>query len=149
MTALTLPDEKEPGKPAATPPEPGDPATDPQIDPQIDPKIEKLTREIIERVADKWTMLVIEALATHGILRFMQIGERVDGISLKMLTRTLRQLEHDGLVVRTVHPVIPPHVDYELTHLGLSLSEAFCGVWIWAETHHEEIERARKAFPMR
>ncbi len=73
-------------------------------------------------------------------------GELVGGVSQKMLTKTVRQMERDGLVTRTVHPVIPPRVEYELTALGRSLGEAFCGVWIWAEVHGEEIERAREAF---
>jgi DNA-binding HxlR family transcriptional regulator len=112
----------------------------------IDPKVEALVREIIERVADKWTMLVLEVLEEHGVVRFTRLGELVGGISQKMLTKTVRQMERDGLVKRTVHPVIPPRVEYELTELGHSLGEAFCGVWIWAEKHGGEIERARKAF---
>ncbi|MFT4113160.1 winged helix-turn-helix transcriptional regulator [Silvibacterium sp.] len=124
--------------------EPGQP-----IPEEIDPKIERLVREIIERIADKWTMIVLEVLEEHGVVRFTRIGELVGDISQKMLTKTLRQMEHDGLVLRTVHPVIPPHVDYQLTPLGHSLGAAFCGVWIWAEQHYEEIERARKAFPIR
>ncbi|NYF90798.1 helix-turn-helix domain-containing protein [Tunturiibacter empetritectus] len=111
-----------------------------------DPKVEALVREIIARVADKWTMLVLEVLEEHGVVRFTRLGERVGGVSQKMLTKTVRQMERDGLVRRTVHPVIPPRVEYELTALGSSLSEAFCGVWVWAETHGEEIERARVAF---
>jgi DNA-binding HxlR family transcriptional regulator len=63
-----------------------------------------------------------------------------------MLTKTVRQMERDGLVTRTVHPVIPPRVEYELTALGHSLGEAFCGVWIWAAQHGGEIERARAKF---
>ena len=113
---------------------------------QVDPVIEALVEDIIARVADKWTMLILEALEDHGTLRFTQIGRIVGGISQKMLTKTLRQMECDGLVRRTVHPVIPPHVDYSLTHLGKTLGSAFCGVWIWAETHHADIEKARKAF---
>lgn len=113
---------------------------------QTDPMIEALVQDIIARVADKWTMLILEALEEHGKLRFTQIGRIVGDISQKMLTKTLRQMECDGLVKRTVHPVIPPHVDYSLTHLGKTLGSAFCGVWIWAETHHAEIEKARKAF---
>jgi DNA-binding HxlR family transcriptional regulator len=112
----------------------------------IDPKIEALVREIIERVADKWTMLVLEVLEEHGVVRFTRIGELVGGISQKMLTKTLRQMEHDGLVRRTVHPVIPPRVEYELTKLGSSLNMALCGVWIWAEKHHDDVVRARQAF---
>ena len=111
-----------------------------------DPKLEALVREIIERVADKWTMLVLEILTEHGELRFTRIAEQLEGISQKMLTKTVRQMERDGLVTRTVHPVIPPRVEYELTELGRSLGEAFCGVWIWAERHGEEIARAREAF---
>jgi DNA-binding HxlR family transcriptional regulator len=74
------------------------------------------------------------------------LGELIGGVSQKMLTKTLRQMEADGLVVRTVFPVIPPRVEYELTELGLGLGEAFCGVWIWAERHREAIQRSRKAF---
>ncbi len=111
-----------------------------------DPAIEGLVQDIIAKVADKWTMLILEALEENGTLRFTQIGKVVGDISQKMLTKTLRQMECDGLVKRTVHPVIPPHVDYSLTHLGKTLGSAFCGVWIWAETHHAEIEKAREAF---
>lgn len=111
-----------------------------------DPKLDALVREIIERVADKWTMLVLEVLEEHGVVRFTRLGELVGGVSQKMLTKTVRQMERDGLVTRTVHPVIPPRVEYELTDLGRSLGEAFCGVWIWAERHGEEIERARSEF---
>jgi DNA-binding HxlR family transcriptional regulator len=113
---------------------------------EMDPKVEALVREIIARVADKWTMLVLEVLEEHGVVRFTRLGELVGGVSQKMLTKTVRQMEKDGLVTRTVHPVIPPRVEYELTGLGRSLSEAFCGVWVWAEEHGAEIERAREAF---
>jgi DNA-binding HxlR family transcriptional regulator len=117
------------------------------IDPaRTDPKIEKLVREIIERVADKWTMLILEVLEEHGTMRFTRLGRLVPGISQKMLTKTVRQMESDGLVKRTIYPVIPPRVEYELTTLGCSLGAAFCGVWIWAEAHHDEITRARRAF---
>src|SRR5271170_5970174 len=111
-----------------------------------DPAIEALVSEIIERVADKWTMLVLEVLDEHGVVRFTRLGELVGGISQKMLTKTVRQMERDGLVTRTVHPIIPPRVESELTELGRSLGEAFCGVWVWAEKHGEEIERARVTF---
>ena len=117
--------------------------------PVTDLKLDALVREIIERVADKWTMLVLEVLEEHGVVRFTQLGRLVGGISQKMLTQTVRQMERDGLVTRTVHPVIPPRVEYELTELGRSLGEAFCGVWIWAEAHGEEIERARRRFEVR
>lgn len=63
-----------------------------------------------------------------------------------MLTQTLRAMKRDGLVTRTVHPVVPPHVDYELTGLGFTLSAAFCGVWVWASENHEQVGAARHAF---
>ncbi|MEH6691157.1 MAG: helix-turn-helix domain-containing protein [Pseudorhizobium pelagicum] len=116
---------------------------------EIDPAIEALVRGIIGQVADKWTMLILEVLEEQGTLRFTEVGRYVGGISQKMLTKTLRDMERDGLVSRTVHPVIPPHVDYTLTDLGHSLGEAFCGVWIWAEKHHATIEAARAAFAAR
>ena len=115
----------------------------------VDPKVEALVEEIIGRVADKWTMLVLEALEEHGTVRFTQLGRLVGGISQKMLTQTVRQMERDGLVTRKVYPVIPPRVEYALTPLGSGLSEAFCGVWIWVERHWDEIARARKEFAAR
>jgi DNA-binding HxlR family transcriptional regulator len=113
---------------------------------QSDPELDALVREIIGRVADKWTMLVLEALEEHGRTRFTWLSEFIGGVSQKMLTKTLRQMEADGLVSRTVYPVIPPRVEYQLTALGHSLGEAFCGVWIWAERHRGAIEKARTRF---
>jgi DNA-binding HxlR family transcriptional regulator len=114
-----------------------------------DPRVEALVNEVIGRVADKWTMLILEVLAEHGETRFTRVGELVGGISQKMLTQTLRQMERDGLVTRTVHPVIPPKVEYRLTDLGVTLAEAFCGVWTWAEANIDRIEAARAAFDAR
>jgi len=118
----------------------------PQAYPEVDPRVEALVNEVIGRVADKWTMIVLDVLAENGELRFTRVGELSGGISQKMLTQTLRQMERDGLVVRTVHPVIPPKVEYRLTDLGFSLAEAFCGVWTWAEANLERIEASRAAF---
>jgi DNA-binding HxlR family transcriptional regulator len=118
----------------------------PKPEPQPNPEVDALVREIIGRIADRWTMLVLEALAEHGESRFTRIGEYVGDVSQKMLTKTLRQMERDGLVIRTVHPVIPPRVEYKLTRLGESLGEAFCGVWIWADKHYNEVAAARKSF---
>jgi len=115
----------------------------------LDPRVEALVTELIGRVADKWTMLILEVLEEQGELRFTRIGEFVPGISQKMLTQTLRQMERDGLVLRTVHPVVPPKVEYRLTPLGNTLSEAFCGVWGWAAKYLTEIEAARIAFDKR
>jgi DNA-binding HxlR family transcriptional regulator len=116
---------------------------------QADPRVEALVNDLIGAVADKWTMLILEALHEKTELRFTQIGREIPGISQKMLTQTLRQMERNGLVLRTIHPVIPPKVEYRLTGLGLSLGEAFCGVWKWAEANLAEIEHARTAFDRR
>jgi DNA-binding HxlR family transcriptional regulator len=115
----------------------------------LDPRLNTLVMDLIGRVADKWTMAVLDALDEAGTLRFTRLAEAVPGISQKMLTQTLRQMERDGLVVRTVHPVVPPHVDYHLTDLGKTLGEAFCGVWCWAEENQARIEAARAAFDAR
>ncbi len=115
----------------------------------LDPRVEALVNQVIGRVADKWTMLILEALEEHGTVRFTQLGRHVPGISQKMLTQTLRQMERDGLVTRTVYAVVPPRVDYRLTGLGHSLGEAFCGVWTWAEQNLDAIEEARQSFDSR
>jgi len=122
---------------ASTPPE------------NLDPRIEALVNELIGRVADRWTMQILEVLAEKGTLRFTRLGELVSGISQKMLTQTLRQMERDGLVTRTIHPVVPPKVEYQLTVLGLSLGAAFCGVWVWAADNLAQVEQARRAFDRR
>lgn len=113
---------------------------------QVDPRIEALVTALIGRVADKWTMLVLEILAEKGTLRFTQLARELGNISQKMLTQTLRAMERDGLVERTVHPVVPPKVEYKLTPLGLSLGAAFCGVWIWAAQNLDAVEQARNTF---
>lgn len=112
----------------------------------LDPRIEALVNDLIGRVADKWTMLILEVLAEKGELRFTRLSESVEGISQKMLTQTLRQMERDGLVTRTVHPVVPPKVEYKLTPLGMSLGAAFCGVWVWAAENLTRVEQARREF---
>tara|TARA_X000000950_G_scaffold243510_2_gene298877 strand:+ start:223011 stop:223409 length:399 start_codon:yes stop_codon:yes gene_type:complete len=117
--------------------------------PNPDPELDRLVTEIIGRVADKWTMLLIEILTEKGECRFGELGRACEGISQKMLTQTLRAMERDGLVTRTVFPVVPPKVVYELTELGLGLSKAFCSVWIWAEENREAITRARSDYETR
>lgn len=114
-----------------------------------DPAVEALVTAIIGQVADKWTLLILEALTEGGVMRFGAIGRAVGDISQKMLTKTLRDMERMGLVSRTVHPVVPPHVDYALTDLGRSLGAAFCGVWLWAAENRERVEAARAAFDAR
>jgi DNA-binding HxlR family transcriptional regulator len=112
----------------------------------IDPQVELLVKELIGRVADRWTMMVLEVLAEHGKMRFGRLRDAVGTVSQKMLTQTLRTMERDGLLTRTIHPVVPPHVDYELTGLGFTLSAAFCGVWVWASENHKSVEQSRKNY---
>jgi DNA-binding HxlR family transcriptional regulator len=108
------------------------------------PEIDTVVMEVIGRVADKWTMCVLEVLSQHGVLRFTRVGELVGGISQRMLTKTLRQMEEDGFVTRTVYPEVPPRVEYSLTELGHSLCAAFCGVWLWAEKHYPQLQSLPK-----
>jgi DNA-binding HxlR family transcriptional regulator len=115
----------------------------------LDPRIASLVTDLIGRVADKWTMLILDVLTETSPLRFTRLGELVEGISQKMLTQTLRAMERDGLVVRTVYPVVPPKVEYKLTDLGITLGAAFCGVWVWAADNLEAVEKARGDFDTR
>lgn len=103
------------------------------------------TRQVLNRIGDRWTLLVLTAL-TGDTLRFSQVRNRVQGITQKMLTQTLRGLERDGLVHRTVFPVIPPHVEYRLTPLGESLAERIASLREWAYASMDEISRARIEF---
>jgi DNA-binding HxlR family transcriptional regulator len=103
------------------------------------------TREILNRVGDKWSVLVVVLLG-QGTQRFNELKRAVEGISQRMLTATLRGLERDGLVKRTVHPTNPPQVEYELTALGRSLLEPVSTLAMWAQGHRAEVQRARDAF---
>ena len=102
-------------------------------------------RQILDRIADKWSLLVI-ALLDQRTLRFNELRREIDGISQRMLTVTLRQLERDGLVRRTVYPVVPPRVDYELTPLGRTLHDTIQAFVVWTETHQNEIAAARSRY---
>jgi DNA-binding HxlR family transcriptional regulator len=110
------------------------------------PEKEAFLREILTRVADRWTLLVLECLDVNGEMRFTRLQESVGEVSQKMLTKTLRQLERDGLVTRNVHASVPPRVDYKLTSLGESLSESVCGLWMWADQNLQIVAQARREF---
>ena len=105
-------------------------------------------RQILDRIADKWSLLVI-ALLDQRSLRFSELRRKIDGISQRMLTRTLRHLERDGLVSRTVYPAVPPRVDYALTPLGVTLHDTIQTLVNWTETHQREIALARAAYDAR
>jgi DNA-binding HxlR family transcriptional regulator len=102
-------------------------------------------RDLLDRLANKWSLLVVELLG-EGTRRFTELRREIDGISQRMLTRTLRQLERDGLVHRTVYPVVPPRVDYELTPLGATLLDTIAPLVAWARAHRDEIAAARAAY---
>jgi DNA-binding HxlR family transcriptional regulator len=105
-------------------------------------------RDLLDRLADKWSLLVVELLGGRG-RRFSELRREIDGISQRMLTLTLRNLERDGLVLRTVHAVVPPRVDYELTPLGLSLLEMIQPLVAWTRIHRDEIAVARASYDRR
>jgi DNA-binding HxlR family transcriptional regulator len=105
-------------------------------------------RQILDRIADKWSLLAI-ALLDRRTLRFTELSREIDGISQRMLTKTLRHLERDGLVRRTVHPVVPPRVDYELTPLGVTLHATIQALVTWTEEHQEAIAAARSGYDAR
>lgn len=105
-------------------------------------------RDILDRLGDKWTVVVIYQL-NGGPRRFTEILHEIPGISQRMLTVTLRNLERDGLVSRTVHPVIPPRVDYELTPRGRTLLETVCALMAWSLTNMDGIEQSRKEYDAR
>jgi DNA-binding HxlR family transcriptional regulator len=101
--------------------------------------------EVLQRIGDKWTVLVVGELG-GGSRRFNEIRRSLGSISQRMLTLTLRGLERDGLVTRTVHPTVPPRVDYELTRLGRSLLEPVNGLGLWARQNQPAIQAARDKF---
>jgi DNA-binding HxlR family transcriptional regulator len=103
------------------------------------------TRQVLDRIADKWTMLVIVALQ-DGTLRFSELRRHVDGITQKMLTQTLRALERDGMVEREVIPTVPVTVRYTLTPLGHSLADAVSVIRAWAYANMDAIDAARDAY---
>ena len=107
-----------------------------------------LSRHVLKLIADQWTPLVIYALE-DGTMRFGQLLKRIDGISKKMLTQTLRAMERNGLVQRVVYPVVPPVVEYSLTPLGQTLVEAANALRVWAYAHLQEVADARTTYDQR
>lgn len=103
-------------------------------------------RDVLDRLGDRWSLLVLRELELGGTVRFSVLRKRIDDISQRMLAQTLRRLEHDGLVSRTVYPSIPPRVDYALTPLGTSFLVPLSGLVAWAERNHEAVRAARQAY---
>jgi DNA-binding HxlR family transcriptional regulator len=119
------------------------------------------SRQLLARISDKWVALILAALGSDGprpgedrvgearSMRYSELSRRLAGVSQKMLTQTLRSLERDGLVTRTVTPTVPVTVSYELTDLGLSLQRVMLAVKMWAEAHMDEVLANRKEYDNR
>ncbi|MGH3379695.1 MAG: winged helix-turn-helix transcriptional regulator, partial [Actinoallomurus sp.] len=117
------------------------------------------SRQLLDRISDKWVALILAALGSDGphqpgadrageprSMRYSELSRRLAGVSQKMLTQTLRSLERDGLVTRTVTPTVPVTVRYELTDLGLSLHHVMRGIKVWAEAHMDEVLANREEY---
>ena len=133
--------EREPCEVASDPAETGEPG------PAGEPSSCR-AREVLQRVGDKWSVYVIDLLG-QGTMRFTELHRGVNGITARMLTVTLRGLERDGIVTRTIHPVIPPRVEYALTAMGRTLLDTIGQLVAWADSHLEEIDAARAAYDAR
>lgn len=101
--------------------------------------------DILNRIGDKWSVMIVGYLA-RKTMRFNELRHAIGGISQRMLTLTLRNLERDGLVTRTVYPEIPPRVEYKLTELGRTLTEPLDALWNWAGAHQNEVQTARASY---
>ncbi|TDH21382.1 transcriptional regulator [Segetibacter sp. 3557_3] len=106
-------------------------------------------KDILANYGDKWSMYTVLLLGQYGKMRFKELKSGIHGISQRMLTVTLRTLEEDGIVIRTIYPEIPPKVEYELSHLGYSLMQRIVELASWADEHLPEILRARKKYQRR
>ena len=102
--------------------------------------------DVLNRIGDKWSVMVVGMLGRMGTLRFNELKRMINGVSQRMLTLTLRNLERDGLVTRTIYPEVPPRVEYSLTELGKTLQGPISGLWDWSAEHHGAIVDARAVY---
>jgi DNA-binding HxlR family transcriptional regulator len=105
--------------------------------------------DVLNRIGDKWSVMVVGMLGRNGTLRFNELKRMINGVSQRMLTLTLRNLERDGLVTRTIYPEVPPRVEYSLTELGKTLQVPIAGLWDWSSEHHASIMEARAIYDAR
>lgn len=108
------------------------------------PEDSSFIREVLDRIGDKWTVLVVSTLHA-GSLRYSDLHASIPGISQRLLTQTLKHLERDGLLIRTAYAEVPPRVEYQLTDLGRTLLDAVAAMAAWAAVHHSEIASNRAA----
>ncbi|MDR6513758.1 winged helix-turn-helix transcriptional regulator [Chryseobacterium camelliae] len=107
---------------------------------------DQLKHDILNHVGNKWSLFVIHALGIDGKMRFTNLENHIKGISQRMLTKCLRELERDGLILRTVHPEVPPKVEYELTSLGRGLLVQVTPLWLWIAGNSNELNLARENY---
>jgi len=105
--------------------------------------------DVLNRIGDKWSVMVVGILSRHGTIRFNELKRSINGVSQRMLTLTLRNLERDGLVTRTIYPEVPPRVEYSLTRLGKTLTGPIDALWDWSAEHHGAIIDARVIYDNR
>lgn len=105
--------------------------------------------DVLNRIGDKWSVMVVGILGNHGTLRFNELKRLINGVSQRMLTLTLRNLERDGLVTRTIYPEVPPRVEYKLTELGKTLQTPIMALWDWSAENHGAIVEARVIYDAR
>ncbi|WP_436771167.1 winged helix-turn-helix transcriptional regulator [Yinghuangia sp. YIM S09857] len=112
----------------------------------VDPQLACPVGPVVDIVFSRWTTPILWTLHAHGRQRFVELQRRIDAITPKVLTQRLRQLERDGLVVRTYHAEVPPRVEYEISDLGLSLAPLFAHLAEWADANLARVEHAREAY---
>ncbi len=105
--------------------------------------------DVLNRIGDKWSVMVVGILSRSGTIRFNELKRSINGVSQRMLTLTLRNLERDGLVTRTIYPEVPPRVEYGLTELGKTLTGPINALWDWSAEHHGTIIDARTIYDAR
>lgn len=105
--------------------------------------------DVLNRIGDKWSVMVVGMLGRNGTLRFNELKRMINGVSQRMLTLTLRNLERDGLVTRTIYPEVPPRVEYSLTELGRTLQDPISALWDWSAENHGAIVEARAIYDTR
>ncbi len=105
--------------------------------------------DVLNRIGDKWSVMVVGMLGRNGTLRFNELKRMINGVSQRMLTLTLRNLERDGLVTRTIYPEVPPRVEYSLTELGKTLQVPISALWDWSAENHQAIVEARAIYDSR
>ena len=105
--------------------------------------------DVLSRIGDKWSVMVVGMLGRNGTLRFNELKRMINGVSQRMLTLTLRNLERDGLVTRTIYPEVPPRVEYSLTEMGKTLQVPISALWDWSAENHAAIVDARSIYDNR